>query len=107
MPQSAQALKEERDDLAQQLEQVKLEKTMGAALAETQARGVWHLVWVARAASARHISCWDVLCRRQLALLVSTAVGVQFPHLRCLLQNLLGSAAAAPSRRMQMQPCLP
>lgn len=33
---SAQALKEERDELANQLEQVKLEQTMGAALAETQ-----------------------------------------------------------------------
>ena len=36
--QSAQALKEERDELAQRLEQVSLEQTMGAALAETQAR---------------------------------------------------------------------
>lgn len=66
--QSAQALKEERDELANQLEQVKLEQTMGAALAETQVREAQHGVWVlglppstpssAVVHSARLCSCW-------------------------------------------------
>lgn len=38
MPQSAQRLKEERDDALRRLEQASLEQTMGAALAETQVR---------------------------------------------------------------------
>lgn len=37
-PQSAQRLKEERDELQGRLDQSALEQTMGAALAETQAR---------------------------------------------------------------------
>lgn len=38
LPQSAQRLKEERDELQDRLDQAALETTMGAALAETQAR---------------------------------------------------------------------
>lgn len=43
LPQSAQRLKEERDELQQRLDQVGLEHTMGAALAETQV-GAGHML---------------------------------------------------------------